>query len=57
MPLDCYLVLVKESPGELLTALESDMKTILERRNFYSLAEHFNMCINKLEVAAKYKAL
>lgn len=55
--LECYLILLKDSPKDMLGALESDMKTIMERRNFYSLAVHYNMCVNKLETAAKYKAL
>lgn len=48
---------MKAYPRDLLISLESEMRTIVERRNLYALAEHFHICQNGLEMAAKYKAL
>lgn len=54
---DCYFILIKAYPVELLAALESNMRSTVEKRNFFALSEFYNFSNNRLEEAARFKTL
>lgn len=53
---ECFLILTKTASSELLSALESEMRSVVEKRNFSALAELYFFSKNRLEEAAKYKS-